>query len=102
MDLRDFHNRLRIMIGIDRDELEAAGVIVRGVKAENKRIRLLHARDCTLDGIDLKNGEFIVEGQPDPAATQPAHDAPTSDLAIRNLHIDNGYLDLRDCTGLTS
>jgi hypothetical protein len=30
MELRAFHNRLRIMIGIDRDELERAGVIARG------------------------------------------------------------------------
>lgn len=30
MDLRDFHNRLRIMISIDRHELEAAGVIAHG------------------------------------------------------------------------
>jgi hypothetical protein len=30
MDLRGFHNRLRIMIGIDRHELEAAGVIAQG------------------------------------------------------------------------
>lgn len=30
MDLRGFHNRLRVMISIDRDELEAAGVIARG------------------------------------------------------------------------
>ncbi len=29
-DLRDFHNRLRILIGIDRDELVAAGVIPQG------------------------------------------------------------------------
>lgn len=30
MDLCGFHNRLRIMISIDRDELESAGVIARG------------------------------------------------------------------------
>ncbi len=29
----------------------AAGVVVRGVKAENKRIRILHARDCALADI---------------------------------------------------
>ena len=94
---------------------DAAGVIVRGVKAENKRIRLIHVRDCTLDGVDLKDGEFIVEGQPAAATTQPAResgapqipstrdmrDAPKMDVVIRNIHIDQGYLDLHDCRGLT-
>lgn len=30
MTLRAFHNALRILLNIDRDELEAAGVIPRG------------------------------------------------------------------------
>ena len=34
---------------------EAAGVRMRGVKAE--KIRIHHTRDCTLDGIELKNRE---------------------------------------------
>ena len=55
---------------------DAAGVSVRGVKAENKRIRILHARDCTLDGINLKNGEFVVEGQADASTMK---DAPNLD-----------------------
>jgi hypothetical protein len=76
----------------------AAGVAVRGVKAENKRIRILHARDCTLDGIVLKNGEFIVEGQADASKMQ---DAPNLNLSLRHLDIDNGYLDLHNCRGLT-
>ena len=78
--------------------LDAAGVAVRGVKAENRRIRVLHARDCTLDGIDLRNGYFLVEGQPDASPTQ---NAPDLDLTIRNLHIHNGYLDIHNCKGVT-
>ncbi len=77
---------------------DAAGVAVRGVKAENRRIRILHARDCILDGIDLKNGELIVEGQPKSFQTQTA---PALDLELRNLHIDSGYLDIHNCRGLT-
>ncbi len=77
---------------------DAAGVAVRGVKAENKRVRILHARDSTLDGIDVKNGEFIVEGQAD-ASTMEA--APKMNVALRNLDIDNGYLDLHNCKDLT-
>jgi hypothetical protein len=34
----------------------AAGIAMRGVKAENRRIRILHARDCTLDGVAIDNG----------------------------------------------
>jgi hypothetical protein len=77
---------------------DAAGVAVRGVKAENRRIRILHAGDCTLDGIDLKNGELIVEGQPKSSQTR---NAPPLDLELRNLHIDCGYLDIHNCRGLT-
>jgi len=76
----------------------AAGVTVRGVKAENKRIRILHARDCALDRINLKNGEFVIEGQADPSSMQ---DAPNLGLSIRHLDIDNGYLDIHNCRGLT-
>lgn len=81
----------------------AAGVSVRGARAENKKIRLLHARDCTLDSVELKNGEFIVEGEANAATTKPT---PTSapaqslDLTLRNLHIAHGYLDLHNCRGL--
>ena len=77
---------------------DAAGVAVRGVKAENKRIRILHARDCTLDGIELKNGEFVVEGQADASTMQ---DAPNLGLSVRHLDIDQGYLDIHNCRGLT-
>jgi hypothetical protein len=77
---------------------DAAGVAVRGVKAENRRIRILHARDCTLDGVDLKNGEFVVEGQAD-ASTMG--DAPDLGLSVRHLDIDKGYLDIHNCRGLT-
>lgn len=76
----------------------AAGVVVRGVKAENKRIRILHSRDCTLDGITLKNGEFIVEGQADASTMR---NAPNLNVSVRHLDIDNGYLDLHNCRGLT-
>jgi hypothetical protein len=77
---------------------DAAGVSVRGVKAENRKIRVLHARDCILDGIDLKNGELIVEGQP---KSSPMQTAPPLDLELCNLHIDDGYLDIHNCRGLT-
>ncbi len=76
----------------------AAGVAVRGVKAENRRIRILHARDCVLDGIDLKNGALIVEGYP---KSSPAQTAAPLGLELRNLHIDGGYLDIHNCRGLT-
>jgi hypothetical protein len=76
----------------------AAGVSVRGVRAQNKRIRILRARDCTLDNVELRNGEFIVEGQADGSTMQ---DALNSRLSIRNLDIDNGYLDIHNCKGLT-
>jgi hypothetical protein len=76
----------------------AAGVAVRGVKAENKGIRILHARDCTLDGIDLKNGGFVVEGQGDASTMQ---DAPNLGVSVRHLDIDKGYLDIHNCRGLT-
>jgi hypothetical protein len=77
---------------------DAAGVTVHGVRAENRRIRILHARDCNLNGIDLKNGEFIVEGHP---KTSPIQSAPPLDLELRNLHIDGGSLDIHNCRGLT-
>jgi hypothetical protein len=76
---------------------EAAGVAVRGVKAENKRIRILHARDCSFDRIDLKNGEFVIEGQ---AEAVPMEDAPNLGLSVRRLDIDKGYLDIHNCRGV--
>jgi hypothetical protein len=75
----------------------AAGVAVRNVKAENKRIRILHARDCSLDDVHLKNGEFVIEGQRDPSNIQTA---PNLNVTIRNLAIDTGYLDVHNCRGL--
>jgi hypothetical protein len=77
---------------------DAAGVTLRTVKAENRRIRILHARDCTLDGIKLKNGAFVVEGQAD---AEKMADAPDLRLFIRHLAIDRGYLDIHNCRGLT-
>jgi len=77
---------------------DAAGVVVRGVNAENRRIRILHARDCTLDGIVLKNGEFVIEGQADASGLQ---DAPNLGLSVRHLEIDTGYLDIHNCRGVT-
>jgi hypothetical protein len=77
---------------------DAGGVVVRGVKAENKGIRILHARDCTLDRINLKNGEFIVEGQVDGSRMQ---DAPDLGLFLRHLDIDQGYLDIHNCRGVS-
>ena len=77
---------------------DVAGVAVRGVKAENRKIRILHARDCILDGIDLKNGELIVEGQPE---SSPIQTTVPLGLELRNLHIDGGYLDILNCRGLT-
>jgi hypothetical protein len=76
----------------------AAGVAVRGVKAQNRRIRVVEARDCTLEGVELRNGELVVEGQAE-AATM--HDAPDLGLAIRHVDIVNGYLDIHNCRGLT-
>jgi hypothetical protein len=77
---------------------DAAGVAVRGVKARGRRIRVLHARDCTLSDIDLKNGELVVEGSADASAMGKE---PSLDLKLRHLDIDNGYLDLHNCKGLT-
>ncbi|HZV33582.1 MAG TPA: glycosyl hydrolase family 28-related protein [Verrucomicrobiae bacterium] len=77
---------------------DAAGVSLRRVKAENKGIRILHARDCTLDTIDLKNGGFIVEGQADASTMQ---DAPNMGLSIRHIDIDNGFLEIHNCRGLS-
>ncbi len=76
----------------------ATGVTVRNVEAENKRIRLLHARDCQLSDLDLKNGEFLIEGQ---ASTSTMATAPNINLTIQNVTIDNGYLDIHNCRGLT-
>ena len=77
---------------------DSAGVTLQGVKAENKRIQILHARDCTLDRIDLKNGEFLVQGQADAATMR---DAPNAGLSVRHLAIEKGYLDIHNCRGLT-
>jgi hypothetical protein len=76
---------------------DAAGVAARGVKAENKPIRILHARDCSFDGIDLKKGAFVVEGQRDASTLQ---DAPNLGLSVRRLDIDLGYLDIHNCRGV--
>src|SRR5581483_8256927 len=77
---------------------DAAGVSVEGVRAENRKIRILHARDCTLNDINLKNGEFVIEGQAD-ASTMP--DAPIMGVSVRHLNIDSGYLDIHNCRGVT-
>jgi hypothetical protein len=76
----------------------AAGVTARHVKAENKRIRILHARNCALDDIDLKNGEFLIEGQTDVSKMESA---PNLNVLIRNVAVDNGYVDMHNCRGLT-
>jgi hypothetical protein len=77
---------------------DAAGVAVRGVKASNKGIRMLNARNCTLADVDIANGELIVEGQPNAA---PMQDALKLNSAIRNVQIDRGYLDIHNCCRLT-
>lgn len=83
----------------------AAGVAVRGVKAEGQRIRLLNARDCAIEGVGLRSGDFIVEGRAD--GTRGAGDPPTMqetaslNLTVRDVHIDHGELDVHDCRGLT-
>ncbi|HWB54362.1 MAG TPA: glycosyl hydrolase family 28-related protein, partial [Tepidisphaeraceae bacterium] len=77
---------------------DAAGVTVRGAKAENQKIRILHARDCTLDGVELNNGEFLIKDQHD--ATGLAN-APDMNVVLRNIEIDNGYLGLENDRGLT-
>jgi hypothetical protein len=77
---------------------DAAGVTVRGVKAENQKIRVLHARDCMLDGIELKNSQFIIEGQSDASNLE---NAPSLNLSVHNLQIDNAYLEIKNCKGLT-
>lgn len=83
----------------------AAGVAVRGVKAEGRRVRLLNARDCTVDGVDLRSGDFVIEGRAD--GSRVPHDSPTMqelpdlNLIVRDVSIDNGHLDIYDCAGLT-
>lgn len=77
---------------------DAAGVAARGVKAENRRIRILHARDCTLDEVDLKHGELTVEGRRERTPMPPA---PALNVELRSVHIDDGCLDIRNCRGLT-
>jgi len=77
---------------------DAAGVAVRGVRAQNRGVRILHARECTLGDVSLKTGPFLVEGHADASAVT---DAPDQQLSIRNLDIDNGYLELTNCKGLT-
>ena len=77
---------------------DAAGVAVRGVRAQNRGIRILHARQCTLSDITLENGPFLIEGQAEPAGLTDATDL---NLSIRHLDIDHGYLDLVNCKGLT-
>ena len=76
----------------------AAGVTARHVKAWNKGIRILHGRDCALDDIDLKNGEFLIEGQTDGSKMESA---PNLNMLISKVAIDNGYVDLHNCRGLT-
>jgi hypothetical protein len=75
-----------------------AGVTVRGVRAENQKIRLVRARDCTLDGIELKNGEFTIEGEADAANVQ---NSANLNLSVHQLQIDNGSLDIHNCKGVT-
>ena len=65
---------------------DAAGVAVRGVRAQNQNIRILHARDCTLSDINLRNARILVDGKAD-ASTQPG--APKANLSIRNVDIDD-------------
>lgn len=74
------------------------GVTVRGVKAQNQKIRVLNARDCTLEDVELKNGDFIVQGEPEDSSMQAA---PNLDLELRSLHIDHGSLNIQSCRGLT-
>jgi hypothetical protein len=77
---------------------DAAGVVVRGVKAQNRQIRILRSRDCTLDNIDLKNGDVIVQSQPADSSAPPAS---SQELELRNVHTDHGRLDIQSCRGLT-
>jgi Pectate lyase superfamily protein len=77
---------------------DAAGVSLRGVKAQSKRIRILRARDCTIESVDLRNGEFVVEG---PANGSGMEQAPNMGVSIRHLDIDRGYLDIHNCRGVT-
>lgn len=76
---------------------DVGGVSVHGVKAENCRIRIRHVKDCSIDGVNLGNAPFIVEGQEDPATVQ---DAESMGLNIRNISIRNGYADITNCKGL--
>lgn len=75
-----------------------AGVVIRDVKAENRRIRILHARDCALQNVRLKNGELVIEGQADASTVKTM---PNMNVGIRNVVIDHGYLDMHDCRGLS-
>src|SRR5262249_38219819 len=73
---------------------DAAGVAIRGVKAQDRSIRLKNARDCTLSETKLTGPPLIVQDQDDA-------DAPKSNVSIRHADIDNGYVDLSNCRGLT-
>jgi hypothetical protein len=75
----------------------AAGVCVRGIKAQKRGIHIANARDCSLSDIDLNDAEFVVQGPPDAAAIQ---NGPDRDLVLRNLRIRGGYLELRNLRGL--
>jgi hypothetical protein len=76
---------------------DAAGVTLRGVRAEDQGIYIHHARACALSDITLRNAKFLVKGQADASTVARASSAG---LSIRNVDIDNGYLDLADCKGL--
>jgi uncharacterized protein YjbI with pentapeptide repeats len=81
---------------------DAAGVAVRGVKAQDQPIRILRARDCTLSDINLRNAPLLVQGEGGPStAPATAPDAPDANVSIRNVDIDKGYLEITDCKGIT-
>jgi len=71
---------------------DAAGVAVRGVKAENRRIRILHARDCMLDHIDLKNGAVEIDNCRGLSCTNVRVTHPTGD-GFRTSGVFNSRLD---------
>jgi hypothetical protein len=76
---------------------DAAGVTVHGVRAENQGIHIRHARDCALSDITLRSAKFLVNGQADASARA---ETPNMKLSIRNVDIDEGYLELTNCKGL--
>lgn len=77
---------------------DVGGVNIHGVRAENCRIRIRHARDCAVDGVTLTNAPFIVVGQEDAANVAQS---PKLNVTVRNLDVDNGAVNIYNCRGIS-